>query len=427
MTTDEWSDFCLAANALIWVSAFIIYQYRTRHFGVGSGILLLYAVISVLAIDLYHSELSYMFEKLALFPFIYLFLMILLASSPILTLEEKQIKRIKAPDIRLFNIVCIAIIIFAICRMPRTIMAIRENLMQILLDETAGAELYHEWSYTSVNKSETNFDIMSMASGIAGAVSLPFFIYYMTYAQKRKVLLALLVVASLQDPLYAISSGSRFGAAVYLFNICFLFLFTRNLFPAHARRKLNRMIVVIGIIFLVPFLAVTYSKAKGDTGKTLLSIERYSAEGFLLFNNYGLDAGGTREGDYTAVAFKYVAGLHPAMYYGGRLNKYHDMKLNESRFYTFVGDFTLDYGPVWAVVIFAATALFFKKCLKVRNGTITFHQYLMFYLLMHGCLGYFQFPLGREGGNLKMIGILFFAFLFKFAYDFNLRKKGFQR
>ena len=67
MTNNEWSNICLIVNALIWVFTFVIYQYKTRYFGVGSGILLLYTIISILAIDLYHSEDAVMFNDLIYF------------------------------------------------------------------------------------------------------------------------------------------------------------------------------------------------------------------------------------------------------------------------------------------------------------------------------------------------------------------------
>lgn len=424
MTNNEWSNICLIVNALIWVFTFVIYQYKTRYFGVGSGILLLYTIISILAIDLYYSEDAVMFNDLYLFPFIYLFSMILLASSPILTMGEKHIKQIESPNMRLFNIVCIGLIVFSFVGLPETITAIRENLIFILLDSDSGKDLYNEWAGTNTSKSNSAFNIISILSNASTFTALPFFIFYtiQNTTKKHKFISIGLAISALISPLYAILSGSRFSLAIFIFNMIFSLIFVRNLLSKKSRKKLIKGITVLCTIFFVLFMAVTFSRANGDAARAFQSIERYGAEAPLLFNNYCLDAGGTRQGDYTAVAFKYIAGMHPAMYYAGRLNKYAHMKIDESRFYTFVGDFTLDYGPVWAVVILLATALFFKRCLIVKDGTMTFHQFLMFYLLMVGCLGYFQFPLGRETGNIRMILILFFALLFKVVYDFDRRK-----
>jgi len=422
MSNSEWGDICLVFNALIWVFIFIIYQYKTRYFGVGSGILLLYTVISVLAINLYHSEYSYMFEDLTLFPFIYLFLMILLASYPILTIGEKHIKRIEPPDMRLFNIVCIGLIIFSFVSLPQTITQIRENLVSILIDETIGNELYGEKAMDYTTKTASQFNILGILGGVSGNLAVVFFMYYMM-VPKNKVILIGLLISSLLGPLNGIASGSRAVMAMFIFNVLFLFIFIRKVLPIRMKKKIIKICLIGFSILLLPFITITFSRNKGDIEQTLLSVETYIAQGPLLFNNYCLDANGTREGDYTAVAFKYIAGLDPAMYYSGRLNKYSHMKINESLFYTFVGDFTLDYGPIWAVIIFIVTACFFKKCLKVRDGTVTFHQYLIFYLLMVGCLGYFQFPWGRENGNLEMIALLFVILLFKFSHDLNTRKE----
>lgn len=423
MYDNDWSNVYLVANVLLWVTTFIIYQYKKRYFGVGSGILLLYTCISIAAIHLYNSkEYSHMFESLSMFPFIYLFGMILLVSSPILVMKEKNLHRIEPPSLYFFNTVCIVIILFVFIGLPKTISVVHENLALIIWDEGAGREFYGESASEYISKAKSEMNVLSIFCNICCSCSFIFFCYYLTWQDKNKLILIGLCIGALSSPLFSISSGGRLSTASFLVNAVFMLIFIRNILPIRLKWRIIRTFSMLFLLLLIPFFAITLSRSKGDMEKTALSIERYGAEGVLRFNNYGLDAGGIRNGDYTVVAFKKMLGLNPAMYYKGRLEKYAHLKLDESMFYTFVGDFTLDYGPVLAVLIFIITAFFFRKCLRQRGGSITFHQLLMFYLLMTGCLGYFQFPLGREFGNLQMISHLMLALIFKLEYDFRKRK-----
>lgn len=324
---------------------------------------------------------------------------------------------------KLFKFVCIGIILFSFASLPNTIIRIRENLINIIVDSAAGAEAYGEKNLAMIAKSSSQLNIIGILGGICGNIAIVFFMYYLTLKRKNTLILVALGVSSVIGPLGDIANGGRAIMAVFVINSTFLYLFIRRFLSSGVRHKVTRCFICIGILLLVPFVAVTLSRNKGDVDSALQMVENYTAQGFLQFNHYGLDAGGTRNGDYTAVAFKYLMGMDPAMYYSGRLSKYSHMKLDESMFYTFIGDFTLDYGPIGAFIIILLTALLFKKCLRTRNRSISFPQYLMLYLLMVGCLGYFQFPLGRESGNLIMIALLCLALVFKLSNDLEFHKR----
>ena len=82
------------------------------------------------------------------------------------------------------------------------------------------------------------------------------------------------------------------------------------------------------------------------------SIEWYYGQSFLNFNNYGLDAGGIRYGDRTANFFKSFLFDDVPHNFVERREKYSHLKIDDYYFYTFVGDFTIDYGPILAVLLF---------------------------------------------------------------------------
>lgn len=423
MIDSEWSLVCLVINVFIWVVTFIIFQIKTKYFGVGSAIILLYTIISIFAIDLYCRS-KYTYGSLTLLPLIYLYGMIMIASSPILYLQRKKIEYIHPPNQKLLNIVCIAIILFSFVSLPRTITLIKENLFAIILDTTAGSDLYDQGSMVLLSKSSSQFNIIAILGGICGNVALVFFMYYLTIENRNKYIFWGLGISCIIGPIASVANGSRYMLAVFIFNSSFLFIFIRNFIKVKLRKKITRGILISGIILLIPFATLTLSRNKGDSEKAIEMVEDYLSQGFLNFNKYGLDAGGTRQGDYTVVVFKYIAQLHPAMYYSGRINKYWNMKLNESKFYTFVGDFTLDYGPILALLIFVILALGFRRIIRPKKKSISFQQYLIVYLIVVTCIGYYQFTLGREEGNLNLIALLALSLIFKVSNDLSKRKKN---
>ncbi|MDE6020082.1 MAG: oligosaccharide repeat unit polymerase, partial [Ruminococcus sp.] len=328
------------------------------------------------------------------------------------------------PNQTLLNIISIGIIFFSFVSLPRTLTLIRENLFALILDSTAGADLYGQSNMALLSKSSSQFNIIAILGGVCGNIALVFFMYYLTIENKKKYILWGLGISSLLGPIANVANGSRFMLGVFIFNSGFLFIFIRRFIKPEFRKKLTRGILISGITLLIPFVALTLSRNKGEADRAFEMVEDYLSQGFLNFNKYGLDAGGIREGDYTIVVFKYVAQLQPAMYYSGRISKYWTMKLNESNFYTFVGDFTLDYGPISALLIFVMFALFLRKIIRPKKGVITFQQYLIVYVLIVTCIGYFQFTLGREEGNLNLIALLSLALIFKLSDDIRKHKRN---
>lgn len=420
---NTWNNVLLVFNALLWSITFLLYQRKKKRFGVGSGILLLYTCVSVIGIHVYNSPYaSRMFNDLTIFPFIYLYVMINIVLFPIMYIESKKVIKIKHPTSLLFNVVVIIIIILSLYDIVDVFYNLSSGVILLFVDESYGREAYQNILDKTQYSSDSSIDVLGVMSNVAKGISPPFMLYYLVLEKKNKCLFIGLVISSLVMPLYAISVGSRWILAIFLFNMLFGYLFINKFMSNKNKNRMRVFALSFGILLLVPFYLVTYSRSLGDFKKSMFSIERYISEGFIRFNNYGLDAGGCRNGDYTTVLFKEFLTLKPAKTYIDRVDRYSKMKINESVFYTYVGDFTLDYGPIFAFVIFLFTSFVYLIVFQVKNNCMSFCQYLMFYLLMVGCLGYYQFPLGRIDGNLQLIALLILSIIFKIDDFFYGRK-----
>lgn len=410
----------MVANALLWSSTFLFYQKKRKFLGIGSGILFLYAIISIVCIHLYNNPLSIgMFKEQKLIPFLYLYVMIILISLPLLKIKEENIYYIQKPSNNIFNIISFIIIFFSCVSLPNDFIKIKEGLIALVTDASYGKEAYMERAEAFTSKSSSNMDIISILGNMTRNVAPMFLLYYLTLHNKNKFIFYGLILSSILYPIISISTGARSGLVIPMMNMFFLFLFIRKFIPTDVKKKIKYGMYLLCIILLIPFLLVTISRTDGNLNETFFSIERYLSEGFLRFNNYGLDANGYRYGDYTIVVFKKFLGLDPPMYYSSRLLKYSHMLLNESVFYTFVGDFTLDYGPIIALIIFIILSRCFYNALKIKKRSILFHQYILLYLLTIWCIGFFQFILGRIEGNLLLIFLILLYFVFKCDYYYN--------
>lgn len=411
---DSWNNILLVFNALLWSITFLIYQRKRKMFGVGSCVLFLYTSISVMSIFLYYNPYAKgLYKDLSLIPYIYLYLMMMLSFKPLFMIDKSKIIEIKKPTHNLFNIICCVIIFVSIIGAVGLISDIKENLFMLFIDPDYGRYMYQYTTEIFMAKTSSSMDILSIISNIFIGISPLFLIYYLTFPQKSKFILYGLLFSTLIGPLYAVSTGGRTVVVLCILKIVFLFLFLRKFIDLELRKKISIVLITVLLVLFIPFAFLSMSRSAGDMDRLIYTIERYGSESFLNFNNYGLDANGCRYGDRTAVLFKEILGLDPAKYYANRLSKYSFMNMNESVFYTYVGEFTLDYGPIFSVIVFMISSLVFCYFLNIKNNCMMFYQYIIYYVLLYGCLGYFHFPWSNIDGNLQLITLLFLSLLFK--------------
>ena len=102
---------------LLWFCLFVIRQKKVKYFGAGSFIVLLYTIIGI--ISCFEYDTMY-YKELQLFPFIYLFTAVVIASMPVLKYNEASVTEIQLPSKFIIDsfsyiyIICSIIVIFQI-------------------------------------------------------------------------------------------------------------------------------------------------------------------------------------------------------------------------------------------------------------------------------------------------------------------------
>lgn len=406
-----------------------LYQRKRKTFDAGSLLLSLYTLYAVMSILLYNNtDYSSHFKPIHLFPFIYLFLMLRMAMSPVFQYCNSAVTEIKRPNSRLFIIVLLFFVVPSLINFPSSVSDIQGGIMRLILDASDMGDMYRE----AMEQSETSgtggisnlFAIFSSAFYDLGVL----FTFYYFSIPKRNVLLSIaLILSCIIGLLGSVSLGQRGAIVSCAFTIAISFLIMKPFYSEKLSKVLGRIGAVSGIGIVLLLAIMTVGRFANESSGTAGSVEYYTGQANLYFNNYGLDDGGIRYGDRTIPLFKGMVGFNnvPRNYWQRR-DKYPHLKINDEVFSTFVGDFTIDFGPIIAFVLFVLFMVVLVSATKVRGNIIGFHQLILVHFVACVCVqgGMTLFSFSDIGGNLSII-VYFVAYLvFKSDYMSRLKSRS---
>lgn len=420
------SNIFIVFFVLAWIITIIIYQKKKKSFDAGSVLLFSYLFYAIMSLILYNNP-YYKFNDIEIFPFIYLFLMLMLAFSPILRYDYNKINEIQKPPTIFLNFVCIIFIVASLMQVPSIISNFAVSIVRLLLDSAGGQDLYNEAMAESASLGDGSIsNLSSIISNAYGNFGILLFFYYLTLNKRNRFIMIGLFISSIISILINISLGQRGPILEIMLSMVITYFALRKFYQP----KVNKIIRNIGITLLIatsiPIIALTVSRFGESDGGSESSVFFYAGQENLYFNNYGLDNGGVRYGDRTFPLFKKMLGFEnvPDNFWERR-SKYPNLQINDEVFIGFVGDFTLDFGPFVAPLIFILFTIFVLNKTIVRDGKILFHQLILIHFMMSVCMlgGMKLYPFSDVGGNLQLI-MYFFAFLFfRLVYVYSLKRQ----
>ncbi len=421
------SNINIVVFILGWITTIILYQRRKKNFDAGSILLFSYLFYAIMSLCLYNNP-YYKFNSIEIFPFIYLFLMLLLAFSPILRYDYYKIDKIQKPPDLYLNSVCIIFIIASLMQVPEIISNFAISIVRLLLDSAGGQELYNEAMAESVSLGDGSIsNLSSIISNAYGNFGILLFFYYLTLINRNKFILIGLFISCVISILSNINLGQRGPIIEIMLSMVITYFALRKFY----RPEVNKIIRNIGITLLtvtsIPIIALTVSRFGESEAGSESSVFFYAGQENLYFNNFGLDNGGLRYGDRTFPLFKKMLGFEnvPDNFWERR-SKYPNLQINDEVFIGFIGDFTLDFGPFITPFIFIFFTIFILNKTIIRNKVILFHQLILLHFVMCLCMlgGMKLYPFSDIGGNLQLI-IYFLAFLFfKLVYAYSHKKQS---
>ncbi len=411
-------NILVIAYFLLWVLALFLYQRKNRQLDAGSAIILTYvcyAFFSILTLNRPITFLDYYdYNHLTLFPFLYLFVMLLIALSPAIAYHSRPASRIEEPNTRIFYLIAAVSILSALFLLPNIIMNLGDGLLKLLTDTDAGKDAYEEQLENASDAGGTISNLVAIVYNALTEISVFIFFYFLTFKRKNLWLLAGLGVSMAVSVLQPIMAGQR-GPVIYILLTVFLgYMFFKQFFSEKIR-KIVRVIGLAGVILTsLPVIAITVSRFSTMKQSTVTDyVNWYLGQGNIYFNNYALDDNGIRYGDRTFNLVKRVISSDASQNYQERRSTYGNLYVNDDVFTTFVGDFAIDFGPVVAFLIFVVFNVWVLFATRIRCGSMKMQQALLLYftmcICMQGGMTLFSFS---DTANLKMICFaLLYAYL----------------
>jgi len=350
------SSFYIILYLLLWVLTLIVYHQQGRERDAGWLIIVSYIGYAVFSLVLYQKADGeyYDFLPMRIGPFVYLYCMLLLALWPMIRFHKSNVTEIQPPRMWILHALSAVIILSALLCIPLLIKHLQDgSISRLMQDSSAGAELYSEALAESDESGSGISNIPSILLNALSDLALLLFFYYLSLRKRHPLLIAGLSVAIGVVLLTPILSGQRSNTVTTLLTLFGAYFLMRRYLGERLRRWVNILVVTMVVVISLPLAAITLSRFDQRQGGAIGSVVYYIGQANLNFNNYGLDAGGIRHGDRTMNLVKRVIDpYNTPRNFQERRDKYPDLKMDDNIFYTFVGDFTLDFGPWKAVLIF---------------------------------------------------------------------------
>lgn len=424
------SNIYIVIYIALWAASFFYYLKKKRVFGAGNFILATYLTYAIVSFLLYNNEYYQWVEvdkELTLFPFVYLFVIMLVVLRPVLKYDETC--DIQQPSSILINILSLTFVISSILVLPFLLSNLMDGLTLMLISGDGAEELYadsHE-GLIEENKSLA-YNLIHTVYSLFSDFGVLLFFTYSIRPKANKLLLIGMAIGIFIGMVEPLSRGLRTDLVMKFLTI----LATYFLFRYHLPHKMNLVFKYAGItlaafvaLFIVVINTSRFSDRPYDSSYQLLN---YTGMANLNFDRYGLDAGGTRNGDRTFNYFKKwlrFSGV-PADTYDTRA-KYSHLKMDDSVFSTYVGDFTLDFGPVGAALLLCSSTLLFTLLTRHqrKRKKIPFHKLIAVFFVMAVCAqgGMYLFYYSNfRNYNIVYLALFYLIFRFDYFLRFNTVK-----
>jgi len=142
------SNYILSAFLiLLWVITLIWYQRKNKNFDAGSFIIVMYIIYAVFSIMTINDDSIPQFtnyEPLTFFPYLYLYVMMMIALTPAIHHHTNPTHSIEYPQSNILRITATIIIIAAVLTLPGIVSDFQNGLMSIFTDAEAGRKAYLE-------------------------------------------------------------------------------------------------------------------------------------------------------------------------------------------------------------------------------------------------------------------------------------------
>lgn len=399
---------------LVWIFTLVWYQCLRNICDSGTVILALNIFYSAIAIISLNDDLAIIpYEPLKVFPYIYLYIMLMVAFMPLVIHHKWPTDKIDNPNTRILYVFSFIIVISSILIIPGLLQNFGTNIVKLFMDSGAGQDAYIEQTKAQADSGAGISNMSSIMYNALQDIGVFLFFYFLTIKEKNKIMTIALGISFTISVVAPVMNGQRTGTI----NSLLLAVGAYMLFKQYLSKFINKVIRNIGIftitVTMLPVVAITMSRFGGRAAGVSSFLCWYIGQGSIYFNNHCLDAGGTRNGERICNLPLRLINPDTSQNFVERREKYSYLQIDDNVFSTFVGDFCVDFGPITTVVIFLVFNFWIIRNIRPKGETIKLHQLFLVYFSMaiyiQGAMYLFSYA---DTGNLRILAMfLFYCYL----------------
>jgi len=399
---------------LAWLLTFLFFirKNKKKEVGAYTVIVVSYVVYAFFSI-LYYGAAPELFEHITFFPFLYLYILLMIALLPVRQYDTFKVKGFIGVNRAVCYMVFSIFLITTLIVIPSTITQLQESFFILLTEDDGAIQLYNEMHAQDTSNSYLNGGIIGICTVIRYLlyeICVFLFFYYLTFPRKNLILILLLLLSFFIDILISFAKGGRTVSTMEAFTILMTYLIFERYLGDSVNRATRKVLLVLGGGVVMLTLVVTISRSLNREGGAGEGIIEYVGQANLLFNEEAFDSNNLRDGDRTCNVFKRLLGFDnvPKSITGVR-DKHASIKLSDRNFSTFIGDFVLDFGPFATALIIMLFTFVFLSMTRPRRGVLHLEQLLLIQLVADICMhgGMYLFYYSFSGNYILMMYVLF--------------------
>jgi oligosaccharide repeat unit polymerase len=351
-------------------------------------------------------------------PLLHIYAAVLLLALPIHRFAEGHIRRIIFPAHRPFLFTAYGIAVISLVG-NLTYLAGHISDLPTMFKTLSFGDAYKETALASSQKE--GLSVANIPIVLAGGVHdmIPFLLLCLLTMRKHLALkwaLATCIVL----PLFAgLSQGGRNKFVFFGITMCGVSVLFWSMLPEGTRRRFLRVAMAACAIITVIVLLITASRfeAPGSEMTPGESLLIYAGQPMLCFGEYIYTATTTCNGDMNFPLIRAVLGLEYSQTLPIRNHIWETaLGVPLGVFYTFLGDWILDFGSVMTAFLVLVVVLTTTALTRRGDGAAPLHQLLVIYMLFITVgQGAFYYQHKAVGGNLQLAAAAFFYLLFRFT------------
>lgn len=322
------------------------------------------------------------------------------------------------------NVVSLLYILCTLLSIKGSFSNIGTRIVLLITDTSAGQVLYSESAAMAESSGKSLSNIFAVLANILYNFEVLVFFYLLTVENKtffQKCIANVLPIPLFIGLISSLLAGGRSEVVSRGMLIAATYFLLKTFMKPKIKKIIKNIGLVIIVIVVVPFFTLTASRFGTVNGGIESSIMSYTGQNILNFNTYAFDNNGIRYGDRTIPLFKKLFLFEDVPdNFIERRQKYPNLKINDEKFVTYIGDFVLDFGPLIAFLIISLFSIFVNIMTKIRGLSYPFYKLiLLHFLLSIIAQGIFLYRYADISGNLVAI---FYFFMFMFLWFYNSLK-----